>query len=178
MATIIIVVVLVGVALAALVAVVIILLVARRKQKSKQPEHTLSPADLEKLQVGSPDHHEQTKKVDQAVRLTFLKEDGEKFDMSHLLKASAEILGSGVFGSTYKACLNDDQVIVVKRYKHMNNVNREEFNEHMQKLGKLNHPNLLPVVAFYFRKEEKLMITDFVQNVSLAVHLHGTKVYS
>jgi hypothetical protein len=28
-------------------------------------------------------------------------------------------------------------------------------------------------VAYYYRKEEKLLITDFVEKGSLAVHLHG-----
>ncbi|GFP96516.1 purple acid phosphatase 17 [Phtheirospermum japonicum] len=40
------------------------------------------------------------------VRLTLLRDGGDWFDMSDLLKASAEVLGSGTFGSTYKAALN------------------------------------------------------------------------
>ncbi|KAG8376330.1 hypothetical protein BUALT_Bualt09G0052000 [Buddleja alternifolia] len=115
------------------------------------------------------------KPPEHSVKLTFLQEDRDKFDMTDLLKASAEILGSGVFGSTYKAGLNEGVVMVVKRYKHMNNVNREEFNEHMRRLGRLRHPNLLPIVAFYYRKEEKLLLSDYVDNGSLAVHLHGNK---
>jgi hypothetical protein len=55
----------------------------------------------------------------------------------------------------------------------MNNVGREEFQEHMRRLGRLKHSNLLPLVAYYYRKEEKLLITDFVEKGSLAVHLHG-----
>jgi hypothetical protein len=37
----------------------------------------------------------------------------------------------------------------------------------------LKHSNLLPLVAYYYRKEEKLLITDFVEKGSLAAHLHG-----
>lgn len=94
--------------------------------------------------------------------------------MTDLLKASAEILGSGVIGSTYKAALGNGQVMVVKRFRHMNNVNKQEFHEHMGRLGRLNHRNVLPVVGFYYRKEEKLLVTDYVERVSLASHLHGT----
>ncbi|KAK9931589.1 hypothetical protein M0R45_018861 [Rubus argutus] len=93
--------------------------------------------------------------------------------MQDLLKASAEVLGSGCFGSSYKAALLTGPVMVVKRYKQMNNVGREEFQEHMRRIGRLAHPNLLPLVSYYYKKEEKLLITDHVQNGSLAVHLHG-----
>jgi len=55
----------------------------------------------------------------------------------------------------------------------MNNVGKEEFQEHMKRLGRLSHPNLLPPVAYYYRREEKLLVTDYVHNGSLAVRLHG-----
>lgn len=107
------------------------------------------------------------------MKLCFIKDDRERFDLQELLRASAEILGSGCFSSSYKASLPNGPKIVVKRFKQMNNVGKEEFQEHMRRIGRLNHPNLLPLVAYYYRKEEKLLVTDFVQNGSLAVRLHG-----
>ena len=107
------------------------------------------------------------------MKLTFVRDDREKFDLQELLKASAEILGSGCFSSSYKAALLNGPLIVVKRFKQMNNVGREEFQEHMRRIGRLKHPNLLPLVAYYYRKEEKLLVTDYIQNGSLAVRLHG-----
>lgn len=149
-------------------------------------------ADLNKMEQGSqavaaspPDRSPEgaaaaspnnTKRTEgQAVqKLIFLKNDIDKFDLPDLLKASAEILGSGVFGSTYKAALSTVRVMVVKRFRQMNNVGKEDFHEHMRRIGRLNHKNLLPVIAFYYRKEEKLLVSKYVNNVSLAVHLHGT----
>ncbi|XP_057806540.1 pollen receptor-like kinase 1 [Salvia miltiorrhiza] len=104
--------------------------------------------------------------------LTFLKEDSEKFDMQELLKASAEVLGSSVFGSTYKAGLNGKKM-TVKRFKHMNQVSKEDFNEHMRRLGRMSHQNVQPIVAFYYKKEEKLLVAEFAHNVSLAARLHA-----
>ncbi|KAG6627843.1 hypothetical protein CIPAW_15G157600 [Carya illinoinensis] len=78
------------------------------------------------------------------VKLNFVREDRE----------------SGSFGSSYKAALHNGQVMVVKRFKQMNNLGKEEFQEHMSKLGRLRHPNLLPLVAYYYRKEEKLLAFD------------------
>ncbi|CAI0388068.1 unnamed protein product [Linum tenue] len=109
----------------------------------------------------------------EAVKLSFVREDRGKFELTDLLKASAEILGAGCFGSSYKAALTSGQVMVVKRFKQMNNVGREEFHEHMRRVGRLKHTNLLPLVAYYYRKEEKLLVHDFVPYGSLAVHLHS-----
>ncbi|MED6219705.1 actin-regulating kinase prk1 [Stylosanthes scabra] len=112
----------------------------------------------------------------ESLRLSFVKlEEGrEEFDMQDLLKASAEILGSGPYSSSYKASLlSGTKMVVVKRYKQMNNCSKDEFQEHMRRIGMLTHPNLLPLVAYYFRKEEKLLVTDFVGNGSLCVRLHG-----
>jgi len=106
-------------------------------------------------------------------KLLFLQDDIQRFDLQDLLRASAEVLGSGSFGSSYKTGINSGQMLVVKRYKHMNNVGRDEFHEHMRRLGRLKHPNLLPIVAYYYRREEKLLIAEFMPNRSLASHLHG-----
>lgn len=106
-------------------------------------------------------------------RLTFVKEERVKFNIQDLLKASAEVLGSGSFGSSYKASLSDGPAVVVKRFKEMNGAGREDFYEHMRRIGRLSHPNLLPLVAYYYRKEEKLLVTDYVFHGSLAHLLHG-----
>lgn len=106
-------------------------------------------------------------------KLTFLREDREKFDLQDLLKASAEILGSGCFGASYKAALSSGVMMVVKRFKQMNNAGRDEFQDHMTRLGRLRHHNLLPIVAYYYRKEEKLLVCEFAERGSLAVNLHS-----
>ncbi|KAK4364872.1 hypothetical protein RND71_016230 [Anisodus tanguticus] len=106
-------------------------------------------------------------------KLYFVRRDREKFDLEDLLRAPAEVLGSGSFGSSYKADLPIGKPIVVRRFRQMSNMGKEDFHEHMRRLGKLSHPNVLPLVAFYYRREEKLLVTDFVENGSLASHLHA-----
>ncbi|KDP25034.1 hypothetical protein JCGZ_22569 [Jatropha curcas] len=114
-----------------------------------------------------------SRRADRADKLTFVTEDIEKFDLNDLLRASAEVLGSGTFGASYKASVSNGKPIVVKRYRHMNNVGREEFHEHMRRLGRLKHPNLLPLAAFYYRREEKLLVYEYCPYGSLASSLHG-----
>ena len=120
---------------------------------------------------------EQTRKPPAVVgapgKLTFLRDDGPMIDLHDLLRASAEVLGYGNFGSAYKAVLMDGHAVVVKRFRQTSSCGKEEFHEHMRKLGRLSHPNLLPVTAYYYRKEEKLLVYDFVQNGSLQRQLHG-----
>lgn len=102
-----------------------------------------------------------------------MRSDRERFELQDLLRASAEVLGGGSFGSSYKAVLLGSSAVVVKRFREMNNVRKEEFYVHMTRLGRFSHPNLLPLVAFYYKKDEKLLISDFAENGSLASHLHG-----
>lgn len=111
-------------------------------------------------------------------KLTFLRDDGRRFDLHDLLRASAEVLGYGSFGSAYKAVLMDGHAVVVKRFRQMSNCGKEEFHEHMGRLGKLSHPNLLPLTAYYYRKEEKLLVFNFVHNGSLQRQLHGKVIHN
>ncbi|KAL6661802.1 hypothetical protein ACP70R_001186 [Stipagrostis hirtigluma subsp. patula] len=106
-------------------------------------------------------------------RLTYVRDErGRFFELQDLLKATAEVLGTANLGVCYRATLMSGHSVVVKRFKEMNRVGREDFEEHMRRLGRLTHPNLLPLVAYYYRKEEKLLIHDYVPNRSLANLLH------
>ncbi|CAL5443522.1 unnamed protein product [Camellia sinensis] len=187
--TVVVLIVAVVVALAAIAAVFIILGRCCQKSSSSSQKSTGTTEhprvskgrsdELDKMEQGggggssSPENSTTSKKAENSGKLTFLNEDPNQFELGDLLKASAEVLGSGYFGSSYKAALVTGNTVVVKRFRQMNNVGREEFQEHMRRLGRLRHPNLLPILAFYYRKEEKLLVSSYVDNVSLAVHLHG-----
>ena len=164
-----------------LLAILTVIIINRRR---RQPSLSVeaAPSNLRtkagfKEEHGSPGFSQSSgngkKSSEMTVKLSFVRDDRERFDLPDLLKASAEILGSGCFGSSYKAVPPVGAVMVVKRYKQMNNAGKEEFQEHMRRIGRLRHNNLLPLVAYYYRKEEKLLVYDFVNKGSLAVHLHG-----
>lgn len=120
----------------------------------------------------------QQQQQQQPSKLSFVRDDRQKFDLQDLMRASAEMLGHGNFGASYKAVLVDGEALVVKRFKQMSNIAKEDFHEHMRRLSRLKHPNLLPLVAYLYRKEEKLLVFDFVPNNSLAKHLHDDGSYS
>ncbi|WOK92693.1 pollen receptor-like kinase 4 [Canna indica] len=165
----------------------IIFCLRRRRSKEQSSADQPQPSEagrvehLEAANVESPpvEHHgggggakHKTPKKEQG-KLSFLTDSRGHFDLKDLLRASAEVLGSGNFGSSYKASLVNGPAVVVKRFKEMNAVGREDFQEHMRRMGRLCHPNLLPLVAYYYRKEEKLLITDYTAGGSLAHMLHG-----
>ncbi|KFK39918.1 hypothetical protein AALP_AA3G306100 [Arabis alpina] len=170
----------VAAALAILIILGLIIVLCRRR-RNKQPllSPEPGPSSLQRRAgIHESESHSQNriaKKMIHTTKLSFLRDDKGKFELQDLLKASAEILGSGCFGASYKTVLSNGSVMVVKRFKHMNNAGFEEFQEHMTRLGKLKHENLLPVVAYYYKKEEKLFVSDFVEKGSLAAHLHGHK---
>ncbi|KAG8051403.1 hypothetical protein GUJ93_ZPchr0001g32774 [Zizania palustris] len=106
-------------------------------------------------------------------RLVFVgKGAGYSFDLEDLLRASAEVLGKGSVGTSYKAVLEEGTTVVVKRLKDVA-VARREFDAHMDALGKVEHRNVLPVRAYYFSKDEKLLVCDYLPNGSLSAMLHG-----
>ncbi|XP_002513300.2 pollen receptor-like kinase 4 [Ricinus communis] len=160
-------------------AVAFALAVLWRKSRGSQLERTSSlSANSNKIApntyVGDQEQIQMpVEQLRRSDRLSFVREDVEKFDLNDLLRASAEVLGSGTFGSSYKASVGSGVALVVKRYRHMNNVGREEFHEHMRRLGRLQHPNLLRLAAYYYRREEKLLVYEYVEHGSLASRLHS-----
>ncbi|XVF09258.1 hypothetical protein REPUB_Repub07fG0077000 [Reevesia pubescens] len=92
-----------------------------------------------------------------------------------LLQAPAELLGKGKHGSLYKVMLdNGATTLAVKRIKDWS-VTSQDFNRRMQKLDQARHPNVLPSVAFYCSKQEKLLVYEYQPNGSLFRLLHGSQ---
>ncbi|KAK6913141.1 Protein kinase domain [Dillenia turbinata] len=97
--------------------------------------------------------------------------NGLKFD--DLLKAPAELLGRGKHGSLYKVICDNGMVLAVKRIKDWT-ISINEFKLRMQRLDQVKHPNVLPAIAFYCSRKEKLLVYEYLQNGSLFRLLHGT----
>lgn len=102
-------------------------------------------------------------------------EGAKRFELEDLLRASAEMLGKGGFGTAYKAILDDGNVVAVKRLKEMSVNGRKDFEQQMEVLGRLRHPNLVSLKAYYFASEEKLLVYDFMPNGNLFWLLHGNR---
>ncbi|KAJ7975494.1 LRR receptor-like kinase [Quillaja saponaria] len=118
---------------------------------------------------------ESTEDPERTGQLEFFNKELPGFDLDDLLRASAEVLGKGNLGTTYKATLETGQVVTTKRLKNMNDLTKKEFLQQMQLLGNLRHENLVDIISFYYSKEEKLVIYEFVPNGTLFELLHENK---
>ncbi|KAI3467931.1 hypothetical protein Pfo_024594 [Paulownia fortunei] len=97
------------------------------------------------------------------------------YSLEDLLKASAETLGRGTMGSTYKAVMESGYIVTVKRLKDARYPRMEEFRRHIEILGRLRHPNLVPLRAYFQAKEERLIVYDYFPNGSLFSLVHGSR---
>uniref|UniRef100_A0A1J3H4B5 Putative inactive leucine-rich repeat receptor-like protein kinase n=1 Tax=Noccaea caerulescens TaxID=107243 RepID=A0A1J3H4B5_NOCCA len=94
-------------------------------------------------------------------------------DLDELLKASAFVLGKGGNGIVYKVVLEDGLTVAVRRLGEGGSQRCKEFQTEVEAIGKLRHPNVVKLKAYYWSVEEKLLIYDYIPNGSLANALHG-----
>ncbi|KAF8673795.1 hypothetical protein HU200_048550 [Digitaria exilis] len=94
------------------------------------------------------------------------------FDLEDLLRASAEVLGKGAFGTAYKAVMENGSAVAVKRLKDVD-LPEPEFRERIAAIGGVQHELVVPLRAYYFSKDEKLLVYDYMSNGSLSALLHG-----
>ncbi|GER55698.1 leucine-rich repeat protein kinase family protein [Striga asiatica] len=93
-------------------------------------------------------------------KLVFFQGTSYNFNLEDLLRASAEILGKGSFGTTYAAILEEGSEVVVKPLREVV-AGKREFEQQMKIIERLSrHPNIVPLIAYYYSKDEKLLVYD------------------
>ncbi|GAB2292641.1 Probable inactive receptor kinase At1g48480 [Dionaea muscipula] len=107
-------------------------------------------------------------------KLVFFGNAQKVFDLEELLRASAEVLGKGTFGTAYKAVLEIGPVVAVKRLKDVT-IPEQEFRENIEGVGAMEHENLVSLRAYYYSRDEKLLVYDYMPMGSLSALLHGNK---
>ncbi|XP_039018382.1 pollen receptor-like kinase 3 [Hibiscus syriacus] len=107
--------------------------------------------------------------------LFMVNDEKDAFGMKDLMKADAEVLGNGSMGSAYKAVLGNELTVVVKKMKKLNRLEKEAFGVEMKRIGKIRHPNILTPLAYHFKKEEKLVVSEYMPKGSLLYVLHGDR---
>ncbi|KAL1556082.1 receptor protein kinase-like protein ZAR1 [Salvia divinorum] len=98
---------------------------------------------------------------------------GFTFELDELLRASAYVLGKSGLGIVYKVVLGNGVPVAVRRLGEGGEQRYKEFVAEVQAIGRLKHPNVVKLRAYYWAPDEKLLISDFIPNGSLASALRG-----
>ncbi|KAG7984529.1 hypothetical protein I3843_04G164500 [Carya illinoinensis] len=94
-------------------------------------------------------------------------------NFSQVVKATGNFspsarIGEGSFGTVYRARLEDGQVVAIKRAK------KELFDSNeVELLAKIDHRNLVKLLGYIDKGNERLIITEHVLNGTLREHLDG-----
>lgn len=167
--------------LALLLLILLLFLRKKRNQRSKQSPKPPLPASTaasrgvaEAGTSSSKDDITGASTEGERNKLVFFDGGIYSFDLEDLLRASAEVLGKGSVGTSYKAVLEEGTTVVVKRLKDVV-VTKKEFESQMEILGKMKNENVVPLRAFYFSKDEKLLVSDYMPAGSLSALLHGSR---
>lgn len=97
------------------------------------------------------------------------------YTLDQLMRASAELLGRGSVGTTYKAVMVNQLIVTVKRFAPSKTAITSDllFENQMEMVGGLKHPNLVPVKAYFQSNGERLVIYEYQPNGSLFNLIHG-----
>lgn len=63
--------------------------------------------------------------------------------------------------TSYKAVLEMGGEVVVRRLKDVV-ISENEFREKIEGVGAMDHANLVPLRAYYYSREEKLLVYDYM----------------
>lgn len=176
----------VGAALILLLLILILILCLRRGQRRRQAAKAQKPTAAARSGAGAAGAAAGDPGTSSSMEVTGVSGEAERnkllffdggiysFDLEDLLRASAEVLGKGSVGTSYKAVLEEGTTVVVKRLKDVV-VTRKEFETQMELVGRIKHDNVLPLRAYYYSKDEKLLVYDYMSAGSLSALLHGSR---
>ncbi|KAL4311435.1 hypothetical protein GQ457_01G012160 [Hibiscus cannabinus] len=174
-----------------LVGSLLCFVMAVRKQKDEKQSTAVNASDdaTATAQAAAAIQMEQENELEEKVKrvqgmhvaksgnLAFCAGEAQLYSLDQLMRASAELLGRGTMGSTYKAVLDNRLIVTVKRLDSgkLAATTKEAFEQHMESVGALRHPNLVPLRAYFQAGEERLLIYDYQPNGSLFSLIHGSK---
>ncbi|KAG5402394.1 hypothetical protein IGI04_017001 [Brassica rapa subsp. trilocularis] len=108
--------------------------------------------------------------------------EGFELELEDLLRASAYVMGKSRSGIVYRVVAAEAEpsssssaaVVAVRRLSDGNATWRfKEFENEVENIGRVSHPNIVTLRAYYYAEDEKLLITDYISNGSLYSALHG-----
>ncbi|XP_028760906.1 cysteine-rich receptor-like protein kinase 10 [Neltuma alba] len=84
-------------------------------------------------------------------------------------------IGKGGFGEVYMGILPDGSKIAVKRLSEKSSQGLLEFKNEVLLIAKLQHRNLVALLGFCLKDQEKILVYEYVPNKSLDYFLFGSQ---
>lgn len=117
--------------------------------------------------------------ADQLAGELFFLDKSLVFSVEDLSQSPAEVLGRSSCGISYRAMLDCGHMLSVKLLRAHLVRHRKEFAREVKRIGSIQHPNIIPIRAYYWGpgEQERLILSDYVHGDSLAHHLHGKRFF-
>ncbi|KAL2923764.1 Receptor protein kinase-like protein ZAR1 [Bienertia sinuspersici] len=116
-------------------------------------------------------------------KFVVLDEEGFGLELEDLLRASAYVVGKSRSGIVYKVVVGGGKgsgvvpptVVAVRRLSEADDATwrLRDFEAEVEAIGRVHHPNIVRLRAYYYAQDEKLLVSDFIRNGSLYTALHG-----
>ncbi|KAK6917380.1 Gnk2-homologous domain [Dillenia turbinata] len=124
-----------------------------------------------------------TAKTESETTDSYIREESLQYDFDIIKKAAnnfsnANKLGQGGFGAVYKGQLPTGVEVAVKRLSTNSGQGEIEFKNEVLLLAKLQHRNLVRLIGFSLKGQERLLIYEFLPNKSLDHFIFGMIPYN
>ncbi|XP_022151188.1 LOW QUALITY PROTEIN: proline-rich receptor-like protein kinase PERK13 [Momordica charantia] len=86
------------------------------------------------------------------------------------------ILGEGGFGCVFKGWLPEGKPVAVKQLKAGSGQGEREFKAEVEIISRVHHRHLVSLVGYCVSENHRLLIYEFVPNMTLEHHLHSKGV--
>ncbi|WCJ40251.1 receptor-like protein kinase 2 [Euphorbia peplus] len=84
------------------------------------------------------------------------------------------LIGSGGFGSTYKAELAPGYLVAVKRLSLGRFQGIQQFDAEIRTLGRIRHKNLVTLIGYYVGEAEMFLVYNYLSGGNLETFIHET----
>lgn len=85
----------------------------------------------------------------------------------------SNILGEGGFGCVYRACLDENLLVAVKKLDCASQDAEKEFENEVELLHKIQHPNIISFLGCSIEGDARFIVYELMHNGSLETQLHG-----
>ncbi|KAL3834221.1 hypothetical protein ACJIZ3_008957 [Penstemon smallii] len=105
-------------------------------------------------------------------KLVFVSNSSPVFEFEDLVPAYPKVLGNRKFRTTYKADMDNGITVVVKQLKLLS-VSEAEFKRNMELVQSIRHKNIVELRAYFYSKDNKLVLYDHYNKGSVSDLLNG-----